>query len=239
MTTALIFAGGTGIRMNARAKPKQFLELHGKPIIIFTLEHFERHPDVDNIVVVCLESWIAELENNLKKYDFKKVSQIVLGGDSGDRSIYNGLQALEGKCGPDDIVLIHDGVRPLISSELISANIAKVKDCGNAITVEAMPESVVRLNRDGRITEVPPRCEMFVAKAPQSFRYDMIWDLYRRAKKDAIRPIDSAHLCSIYGVEMYTVISTSNNIKITAPADYYIFRALFEANENEQILGVR
>ena len=238
MTTALIFAGGTGVRMNTRARPKQFLELHGKPIIIYTLEHFEDHPEVDNIVVVCIESWIRELKHLILQYAFEKVSQIVPGGDGGDRSIYNGLKALDGKCEPDDIVLIHDGVRPLINADLISANIAKVKEHGSAITIEAATESVVRLNGDDRIIEIPPREKMYVAKAPQSFRYSLIWDLYQHAAKDGVRTIDSAHLCSIYGMEMYTVKSTPNNMKITKPADYYIFRALYEAMENEQILGL-
>ena len=238
MTTALIFAGGTGQRMSTRAKPKQFLELYGKPVIIYTLEHFEAHPEIDNIVVVCIESWIHELNHLIRRYALDKVSQIVPGGDGGDHSIYFGLRALDNICGPDDIVLIHDGVRPLINADLISANIARVKERGNAITVEAAAESVVRLGRGDLITEVPPRVEMYSAKAPQSFRYGLIWDLYKRAQKDGVRAIDSSHLCSIYGVEMYTVKSPSNNMKITAPADYYIFRALFEAMENEQILGL-
>ena len=238
MTTALIFAGGTGQRINARAKPKQFLEMHGKPILIYTIEHFESHPEVDNIVVVCVESWIHELRHLLKQYAIEKVNQIVPGGNSGDRSIYNGLRALAGVCAPDDIVLIHDGVRPLICRELISACIEKVKERGNAITTESVTESVVRLDGDGRIVEVPNRAEMYTAKAPQAFRYGMIWDLYQRAQRDGIVAIDSAHICSIYGVEMHTVTSTPNNIKITTPADYYIFRALFEAIENEQILGL-
>jgi len=237
MTTALIFAGGTGQRMNTRAKPKQFLELHGKPIIIYTLEHFEVHPEVDEILVVCLDSWIQELRYLLRLYAISKVKLVVPGGDGGDKSIYNGLKTMEKRCSPEDIVLIHDGVRPLINEELISASIAKVKECGNAITVEAVTESVVRLNGSDRITEVPPRNKMYAAKAPQSFRYGMIWNLYQRAEKDGIRTIDSAHLCSIYGVKMYTVKSTPNNIKVTTPADYYIFRALYEAMENEQILG--
>lgn len=237
MTTALIFAGGTGIRMNANARPKQFLELYGKPIIMYTLEHFERHPAIDNILVVCLEEWIAELNKNLRKYAVEKVSQVIPGGSRGDISIYNGLHALQEKCGSNDIVLIHDGVRPFINSGLISANIAKVNECGNAITVEAATESIVRI-RDSQIVETPPRVEMFTAKAPQSFRYGMIWGLYKQARSDGIQPIDSAHLCSIYNIKMHTITSTPNNIKITSPSDYYIFRALLEAMENEQILGI-
>ena len=238
MNTALIFAGGTGIRMNTRAKPKQFLELHGKPIIIYTLEHFDIHPEIDNIVVVCLEGWMAGLKHFLRQYAVEKVSHIVPGGDGGDISIFNGLRVMSDTCHPDDIVLIHDGVRPLINAELISANIAKVRESGNAITVDNVTESVVRLDKGGWVTDVPTRSEMFVAKAPQSFKLGTIWELYRRAQIDGHRTVDSAHLCSIYGVKLHTVKSTPNNMKITTPADYYIFRALFEAMENEQILGI-
>jgi 2-C-methyl-D-erythritol 4-phosphate cytidylyltransferase len=224
--------------MNARAKPKQFLELHGKPVIIYTLEHFEVHPEIDNIIVVCLENWIPELKHMLRQYSFEKVSRIVPGGREGYDSIYNGLCALNGVCNADDIVLIHDGVRPLINADLISMNIAKAKEYGSAVTVEAATESVVRLDGDDMVAEVPPRTEMYLAKAPQSFRYELIWDLYRRAHNENIGTMDSAHLCSVYGVKMHTVRSAPNNIKITEPADYYIFRALFEAMENEQIFGI-
>ena len=238
MTTALIFAGGAGRRMNTRAKPKQFLELYGKPVIIYTIEHFESHPEVDNIVVVCIEGWINELKHQLRLYGLEKISQIVPGGNMGQDSIYKGLHALSAVCGESDIVLIHDGVRPLINAELISANIATAKEFGASITVEAATESVVRLGGGGQIAEVPPRAEMYMAKAPQTFRYGLIWDLYKKAHVASIPTIDSAHLCSIYGVEMRSVESTPNNIKITEPADYYIFRALHEAMENQQIIGI-
>jgi 2-C-methyl-D-erythritol 4-phosphate cytidylyltransferase len=235
MTHALIFAGGTGQRMNTRAKPKPVLELRGKPIIIYTLEHFDAHPEVDDIVVVCVENWIRSFKAMLRRYTVGKVSAVVPGGEGGDISIYNGLKAMEGKCSPDDIVLIHDGVRPLINAELISENIRTALKCGSAITVESATESVVRMGADGRVTDVPPRAEMGTAKAPQSFRYGMIWDLYSRARKDGVRSIDSSHLCSMYGMETYAVKSTPNNMKITAPLDFYIFRALYEATENGRI----
>jgi len=238
MNTALIFAGGTGQRMNSRAKPKQFLELHGKPVILYTLEHFEAHPEIDNIVVVCLKNWIGELKMFLRRYDIKKVSKIVPGGNTGHESIYNGLAALERVCADKDIVLIHDGVRPLITEELISANIAKVKECGTAITAEPATESIISSENGDLIDAVPKRSSMYTAKAPQSFYYGIIWDLYRRARRDGLLSIDSAHLLSIYGVEMHLVKSTPNNMKITAPADYYIFRALYEAMENQQIFGI-
>lgn len=234
---ALIFAGGTGIRMSTCAKPKQFLELHGKAIIIYTLEYFEEHCEVDDIVVVCLEKWIKELKTLLSRYEIKKVIKIVPGGSSGTESIYNGLEAINAFCDPDDIVLIHDGVRPLIGEDLITQNIEKAKEYGAVITVEAATESVVRLDGDMKIVDVPPRSEMYTAKAPQTFRFSLIWDLYKKAHDAQIGTIDSAHLCSIYGVGMHTVKSPKNNIKITAPQDFYIFRALYEAMENAQFLG--
>lgn len=238
MITALIFAGGTGQRMNTRSKPKQFLELYGKPIIIYTLEHFEEHPEIDNIVVVCLENWIEELKTLLKRFDISKVSKIVPGGNTGHDSIFYGLLAMQKTCKDDDIVLIHDGVRPLITESLISDNIAKAKEFGAAITVEPALESVLVSRKGDVIDSVPDRGSMYVAKAPQSFRFGLIMEAYKKAQKDGREAIDSSHLLSIYGYEMHMVKSTPNNIKITTPTDFYIFRALYEAIENYQIIGI-
>ena len=238
MITALIFAGGTGHRMNSRAKPKQFLEMHGKPIIIYTLEHFELHEEVDNIVIVCLKGWISELKLLLQRYAITKVSMIVPGGNTGHASIYNGLEAMKSSAESDDIVLIHDGVRPLITEELITRNIEAVKKFGNAITVEPARESVVRSVDGENVAEVPLRDEMYTAKAPQSFRYGRILELYERSVSDKKATIDSAHLCSMYKEPMHMVLSTKNNMKITDPADFYIYRALHEAMENQQIFGL-
>ena len=238
MVHALIFAGGTGQRMNSKSKPKQFLELHGKPILIFTIEHFERHPDVDNIAIVCIAGWIEELKELLIRYNIKKVSLIVPGGDTGHESIYNGLQKLALNCDEKDIVLIHDGVRPLINSELISANLESVRKFGTSITVEPALESIVS-SIDGKlIDDVPNRGSMYIAKAPQSFSFGLIWEAYQKAQEQGILTIDSAHLLSLYGYEMHTVRSSPYNLKITAPSDYYVFRALYEAMENSQIFGI-
>ena len=238
MVTALIFAGGAGRRMNSRTKPKQFLELYGKPIIIHTLEHFEYHPEIDNIVIVCLRDWIDELQGLLRRFNIHKVQGITPGGETGHDSIYNGLQLMKSSTSEKDIVLIHDGVRPLVTEELISQNIAAVRQYGTAITAESVRESVVRSADGQTIDAVPPRDEMYVAKAPQSFYFGSILRLYERAQQDNIRTIDSAHLCSIYHEPMHMIKSPRNNIKITEPADYYIYRALYEALENQQIYGL-
>lgn len=238
MVTALIFAGGTGKRMNSRAKPKQFLEMHGKPIIIYTLEHFEYHNAIDIIVVVCIQEWIEELKGLVRRFGISKVKEIVPGGETGHDSICRGLYSMRKYCGKDDIVLIHDGVRPLITDQLITQNIEAVKKYGNAITAEAVRESVVQSSDGKSICDVPPREQMYVAKAPQSFYYGRILELYEKAEKDQKKTIDSSHLCSLYGEPMHMVNSTRNNIKITEPADYYIYRALYEALEGQQIFGL-
>ena len=221
MAAVLIFAGGTGRRMNTYSKPKQFLELHGKPIIIYTLEHFEYHDEIEKITVVCLTDWIAELKGLLKRFGITKVTQILPGGETGHDSIYYGLAAMKGTTEDDEIILIHDGVRPFINEKLISRNIEAVKKYGNAITVEAARESIIRCIDGEEVFEVPPRDQMYTAKAPQSFRFGKIFKLYERARKEGIQTIDSSHLCSLYHVPMHVVESTKNNIKITEPAVSY------------------
>ena len=238
MAAALIFAGGTGRRMNTYSKPKQYLELHGKPIIIYTLEHFEYHDEIETITVVCLTDWIAELKGLLRRFGITKVDRILPGGETGHDSIYYGLAAMGETTEDDEIVLIHDGVRPFINEKLISRNIEAVKLYGSAITVEEARESIVRCLDGENVFEVPPRNQMYTAKAPQSFRFGMILKLYERARKEGVQTIDSSHLCSLYHVPMHVVKSTKNNLKITEPADYYIYRALYEAMENQQIFGL-
>lgn len=224
--------------MNSRSKPKQFLEMHGKPIIIYTLEHFEYHESIDTIVIVCIREWIEELRVMLKRFGITKVKGIIPGGETGHDSIYNGLLFMKADSHDDDIVLIHDGVRPLITAELITQNIEAVKKYGSAITAEPSRESVVRSADGENICEVPLRSQMYVAKAPQSFFFGRILDLYEKAKQTENRTVDSAHLCSLYGEPMHLVLSTKNNIKITEPADFYIYRALYEAIEGQQIFGL-
>ena len=135
---ALIFAGGTGQRMNTRSKPKQFLDLHGKPIIIYTLEHFQNHPMIEEIVIVCLRDWIEVLRRLLGEYRISKARSIVPGGLTGHDSIYFGLKHLEEFSQADDIVLIHDGVRPFITKDLITKNIQATQKMGNAILPMAL-----------------------------------------------------------------------------------------------------
>lgn len=241
MATALIFAGGTGSRMNSKSKPKQFLSLFGKPIVIHTLEHFEYNKEIDSIAVVCRENWIDYLEQQLAHNFFKKVRWIVPGGETGQRSIYNGLKAIyESSDDPNDtIVLIHDGVRPLINDKLISDNIAAVKQFGSAITVTKAVETVINTNDQNEIVDIPNRNYAKIAKAPQSFYLRDIMVAHEKAIADGVlNMVDSASLMMHYGYKLHTVEGPVENIKITTPSDFYIFRAIYEARENSQIFGL-
>lgn len=214
------------------------MELHGKPLIIHTLEFFEYCERIDAICVVCLAGWEAVLTNSLNQYGISKVRWIVPGGQTGHDSIYHGLQTLSNICKPDDVILIHDGVRPLISEELIGENLDCVQQHGNAITVETAAESIVQLADNETISDVPPRQQMRIAKAPQCFYFKDIMKAHQMAQEEGFKSIDSAHLMNHYGYELHTVESTPYNIKIATPSDYYVFRALFEARENFQIFGL-
>lgn len=239
MNVALIFAGGSGTRMNTKSKPKQFLELHGKEIIIYTLEHFERHPEIDAIAVVCIADWIDYLKSIIRKHGIDKVKWIVPGGETGQDSIFNGLEAIHKDCPEDSVVLIHDGVRPLINRELISDNIKSVKENGSAITVTPVTETIMLTQSDNKVYKSVDRDKSCTAKAPQSFWLKDIYTAHLKAREDGIHTkIDSATMMSDYGYSLYTVAGGPENIKITTPTDFYIFRALIDAKENSQIFGL-
>ena len=239
MNIAIIFAGGTGIRMNSVAQPKQFLQLYGKEIIVHTIENFENHTEIDGIVVVCIEDWIPFLKTLLGKYSIGKVRWIVPGGETGQESIYLGLSAVKDVVPDDSVILIHDGVRPLITKKLISDCIASVITHGNAITVTPEIETVVSIDNNGKITTITDRSNCFHAKAPQCFRFFDIWRGHTLARGDGFtNMIDSASLMKHYGYELYTVQGNYENIKITTASDFYVFRALYEARENSQVFGI-
>lgn len=238
MNNVLIFAGGSGTRMNSKGKPKQFLQFYGKELIIHTLENFQQNSEIDNIVVVCIEDWIPYLEKLLVKYDINKVRKIVSGGLTGQESIYKGLLAVKEISSGKDIVLVHDGVRPFVNEDLISNCIKSVKEHGSAITVTPAIETIVTLD-DGRIKSITDRSKCFHAKAPQCFYVDDLLAAHEKAIKDHnFNMIDSASLMKFYGHELYTVIGNFDNIKITTPADFYTFKALYEVRENQQIFGL-
>lgn len=238
MNIAVIFAGGSGLRMHTKSRPKQFLELNGKPIIIYTLELFDNHPEIDAIVVACIASWIPFLEKMLRKFEISKVVKVVPGGETGQDSIYRGLCAAEEIAnGEESFVLIHDGVRPLITEETITDNINMVRETGSCITCVPATETFVVSQPDGSM-EIPSRKDSLIARAPQSFRLKDILEAHRKAiaaKRHDF--IDSCTMMSHYGHSLSTIIGPMENIKITTPTDFFVFRAMVEVHENQQIFG--
>ena len=238
MNYAVIFAGGAGRRMHTKSRPKQFLEYQGKPIIIYTLELFDNHPMIDGIVVACVEEWIPFLKKMLKKFEINKVRKIVPGGETGQDSIYKGLSAAKEISSTDsDIVLIHDGVRPLITEQTITDNIETVKREGSCITCIPATETFIVNQPDGSL-EIPTRDNSLIARAPQSFYLKDILAAHEKARSEGRNDfIDSCTMMHHYGNKLAKVIGPMENIKITTPTDYFVFKAMVEVHENQQIFG--
>ncbi len=236
MNIALIFAGGTGQRMNVSSKPKQFLDLYGKPILIYTLEHFQKNKKIDAIVLVCIKSWISYAKKLIEKYKITKISTIVSGGKTGQESIYKGLLKVY-KQDPNSIVLIHDGVRPLIDDNTISTVINGTQKKGNCITVSPAIETIMLKNDNNQTTKLFDRKNCLLARAPQAFYTKDILKAHKQAKKEKLEFIDSASLMQYCGYKLHTIIGPVENIKITTPIDFCLFRALVEAKENSQVFS--
>lgn len=237
MNIGVIFAGGVGSRMHTKDKPKQFLNIFNKPVIIHTLEHFQNNENIDAVVIACIESYLDLMNELVAKYRMDKVRKIVPGGETGQLSIYNGLCAAAEVAGNEkSIVLIHDGVRPLINSQLLTDNIETVKKFGNCITAGIVKETIVVIDDDYAIQEVPSRAHSRVAKAPQSFWLDDILGTHKKAMSEGItNSIDSCTLMQQYGYTMHMIDGPYENIKITTPDDFFTMRAILETKENEQI----
>lgn len=240
MNTAVIFAGGVGSRMQSKGLPKQFLKLHDKPIIIHTLEVFENSSEIDAIVIACVKEWIEHLEKLVQKFNITKVKKIVPGGKTGQDSIFNGLKAAEKIGNRDkDIVLIHDGVRPLIYTKTIHDDIISVKEHGSAITSVKEKETVLVVDENEKIIDVPNRAQSRLARAPQCFYLKDILEAHEKAQKSGKHEfIDSCSMMQYYGHDLYLVDGPQENIKVTTPDDFYTMRALLDARENAQIYGL-
>ena len=237
MNIAIIFAGGSGIRMKSHGLPKQFLKVEGKTIIIKTLENFENHDEIDKIYISCKEDWINYLKEELESSHITKVAKIVSGGESGQDSIYNALKAAEKENPENSIVLIHDGVRPFINNDLISRNIQDVKKYGSSITSTPCVETVFVSKKGENAENVPNRDIMYTAQAPQCFYLKDILRAHEEVRKKTDRYKDIIDSCSLMkknGKEVHITLGPRNNIKVTTPSDYYVVQALYKYEQDEK-----
>ncbi|MBR4235789.1 MAG: 2-C-methyl-D-erythritol 4-phosphate cytidylyltransferase [Clostridia bacterium] len=238
---ALIFAGGTGSRLSSASVPKQFLVLSGKPVIIHTLEYFQLSPLIDRICVVCLEEKIDYLKGLLSRYDISKADMVIPGGSTGQESIFLGLRKISAETHGDTdvVVLIHDGVRPLIDAQTVEACVSCAHANGSAITVSPAIETIMTTYENGNIDAVIDRKNARLVRAPQCFYLHEIYAAHLRARAEGYtEAIDSATLMRHYGHTLHTVTGPAENIKITTASDYFMARAIMDARENSQLAGL-
>lgn len=225
----LLIAGGSGNRMHQDI-PKQFLSVNERPVIVYTLEAFENHPEIDAIAVVCIEGWEQALWSYAKQFRISKLKYVIPGGENGQDSIRNGVMELEKHYSPDDLVLIHDAIRPMVSAEIISDNIRVATKFGNAVTVIPCAEAMIQ-TEDGAVSVGSyPRNRLKRTQTPQAFHIGQICDLHRRALKAGItNSVASCTLMIEMGEQVYFSAGSEKNIKLTTVEDLDIFKALLAA----------
>ena len=230
---ALVIAGGSGHRMGQDI-PKQFMIINEKPVIIYTLEAFEKHPLIDYILVACIEGWEQTLRTYAKQYNITKLRYVVPGGENGQSSIRNGLFELEKHFSSDDLVLIHDGNRPMLSSEIISDNIRVARQYGNAITAIPCYEAILQTD-DGLVSANSyPREHLRRTQTPQSFLLGDICELHRRAiDKGITNSVASCTLKIEMGEQVFFSAGSEKNIKLTTVEDIDVFKALLAAKRSD------
>jgi 2-C-methyl-D-erythritol 4-phosphate cytidylyltransferase len=237
---AIIFAGGSGSRMGHKTSegedlPKQFIEVEGKPIIIWTLEYFENSQQIDEIVIVMNPEWIEYCKDQITKFGMQKISAVVEGGETSQDSIYNGLVKAKELFGENNIVLLHDGVRPLISEKLIDDCIDSVKKHGTAITSLPATETIVYSKSGVLVNDTSVRNETYIASAPQAFILNEILDAHneiRHSNPEYINIVDSCTLYNNLGKQCHLVRGPIGNIKLTRPEDIATFKAIKAYREN-------
>ena len=226
MNIGLIIAGGSGHRMMQEI-PKQFLNVNDKPVIVYTLEVFQQHPDIDEIGVVCIDGWHDILRAYARQYKIEKLSWVISGGKNGQDSIRNGVFEAEKRYSSNDILLIHDAIRPLVSHEIISDCIVQCRQYGSAITVTPCNTAVLRKTTDNASDEVVPREQLAMTQTPQAFPIGRLADIHRRAlEKGITNSVASCTLMIEMGEEVHFSIGAATNIKLTTPDDLKIFKAL-------------
>ncbi len=229
----LLIAGGSGNRMHQDI-PKQFITVNERPVIVYTLEAFEKHPEIDAIAVVCIEGWEQVLWAYARQFNISKLKYIAPGGKTGQDSIRSGVFELEKHFAPDDIVLIHDAIRPMVSAEIISDNIRVAREYGNATTVIPCAEAMLQ-TEDGIVSSGSyPRDRLKRTQTPQAFHLGDICDLHRRALEAGITSsVASCTLMIEMGEKVYFSTGSEKNIKLTTVEDIDIFKALLAAKRSD------
>lgn len=229
----VLLAGGVGKRMGISI-PKQFMEVNGKPIIVYSIENFQRNAQIDSIVVVCVKDWIDKVNELIEQYSLTKVKWVIEGGSTGHDSIRNGVFFLKDKAEPDDFIIVHDAVRPILPQKAIDEVIRVAHEKGNASSsIACHPPIVYTEDFESGITDVDREHVMLTA-SPQAFKYSLALKCYEQAEKENFHNSTFTSSLLIHcGERVYFAKGTTNNIKITQKEDLALFKALLTLPEEE------
>ena len=233
-TIALIIAGGSGARMGQDI-PKQFINVYDKPVLIYTLEGFQKHPLIDAIEVVCLEGWHDILRAYAKQFGIDKLQWIVSGGTTGQESIRNGVYNLEGKAAEDDIIIVHDGIRPLVDETVLTDVILKAREYGNAVTSLPYNEQIFVVDDEKSTVKYIPRETLRRVSTPQGYRFGLLDEKYHEAFEKGIGIRGSAYTNTMMvelGVRLYFAAGSDKNIKLTTKDDLEMFKAYLKSDKD-------
>ncbi len=234
MNIALIIAGGSGQRLGQDI-PKQFLNVYDKPILVYTLESFQRHPQIDMIGLVCLDGWHDVAWAYAKQFNIDKLSWIVSGGSTSQESIRNGVYQLEGKCRNDDIIVIHDGIRPLVDDSVLADVIRKCEKYGNAVTALPYNEQIFVADDEVSTVRYIPREPLRRVATPQAYKYGKLNQAYHEAYEKKIGIYGSAYTNTMMvelGERLYFATGSDKNIKITTKDDLELFKAYLKMEKD-------
>ncbi len=233
MNIAIIIAGGVGSRMGKNI-PKQFIEIRNKPVLAYTLEAFEKHPLIDAIEVVCIEGWEEDVWAYREKYGISKLKWMAKGGASGQESIRNGVYNLKDKCSPDDNIIIHDGIRPLVDDTVLDDILDKCVKYGNGVTSMPYNEQIFLVDDEISTVKYIPRETLRRVATPQAYKYQLLDEKYHEAFEKEIGIYGSSYTNTMMvelGVRLYFAKGSDRNIKLTTPGDLEIFEAMLEKDE--------
>lgn len=235
MNVAIIIAAGSGSRMGQDI-PKQFINVHDKPVLLYTLTSFQQHPQIDRIGVVCLDGWHDILRAYCRQFNITKLDWIVAGGATGQESIRNGVQHLEGRCTDDDVIIIHDGIRPLIDATVLSDVIVKCTQYGNAVSSLPYNEQIFLVDDERSTTRYIPRETLRRVATPQAYRFGMLAGAYKRAFAEGIGIHGSSYTNTMMvelGERLYFAAGSDKNIKLTTKDDLEMFKAYLVAEKGQ------
>ena len=215
--------------------PKQFINVYDKPVIVYTLESFEKHPEIDAILVVCLDGWHEILKAYAMQFNISKLKWVVSGGETGQESIRNGVYALEEHCKEDDIVIIHDGIRPLVDESVLSDVIVKCRKYGNAVSSLPYNEQIFKIKDEISTEEYIPRETLRRVSTPQAYKYGKLLWAYKEAFAKGIGIHGSSYTNTMMvdlGETLYFAAGSEKNIKLTTKDDLEIFKAYLKLEKD-------